>query len=291
MALQRTLHGQASANGNLIRCRAVDDFREICAQYEPRFAEALLDQRSARAKRLCKVLEKVGLAMTSGRIVISNEPRWTSISMIARVPTRLPSTTNALESFHGHGNEQTPRRNDFLRVATMMTGKTFAFRSALEETFGLMMRKVRRRAKATDPTILGREVEQYGTTPGHCRCGETCHSSAISGISCPCSHQYWIGVEKPRVPDINLELGISATALTLVLEHLDRADGDLPSDEDLARWQEHAVRQIKNFSHSRKTTEIRVYVQEHFQVGNGFALGLPVSVFGLISEGISHFSE
>jgi hypothetical protein len=264
-------------------------------QYEPRFAEVLLDPKSARAKRRAKVLQKVGLAITNGRIVISNEPRWTSISMIERVSTRLPSTTNALESFHGHGNEQTPRRNDFLpsilRVATMMTGKTLGFRAALEDTFALMIRKARRRARAIDPMILGREAEHYGTTPGHCRCGETCHSSAIYGISCPCSHQYWIGVEKPRLPDINLELGISATALTVDLKRLDRADVNLPSDEDRARWQEHAVRQIKNFSHSTKTTEIRAYVQEHFQVGNGFALGLPVSVFGLISEGISHFSE
>jgi hypothetical protein len=280
--------------GNLIRCRVATDLHELCAQYEPRFAAAVQDPSSTSGKRLCKVLERVGLVMTQGRLMVSNQAKWTSISMMERVPTRLPSTSNALESFHGHGNEHTPRRNDFIpsvvRVAPMINGKTLAFRAALEDTFALMIRKARRRARDTDPNVLASELQHYGTTPDDCGCGETCHSSALYRIACPCSHQYAVGAEKPRVPDVNLELRVPATAVTVVLERLEREERIVPSSEDCARWQARAVREIKNFSHSKKTAEIREYVREHFQVGSGFALGLPVSVFGLISDGISRFS-
>jgi hypothetical protein len=189
--------------GNLIRCRVHHDFRNLCRQYEPRFAEALRDPGSARAKRLGKVLQTVGLAMSADGIVVSEQSKWASISMMERVSTRLPSTSNALESFHGHGNAQTPRRNDFLpsmvRVSAMMIRKTLSFRAALENSFRLVMRKARRRAKLMDPAILASEAAQYATSREHCDGGETSQLSAMYRMSCPCRHQYSIGAEKPRL--------------------------------------------------------------------------------------------
>jgi hypothetical protein len=49
--------------------------------------------------------------------------------------------------------------------------------------------------------------------------------------------------------------------------------------------------QIKRFGHSKKTVEIQAYVEEHFGIGGGFALGRPVSVFGLLRDGIKYFSK
>jgi hypothetical protein len=37
--------------------------------------------------------------------------------------------------------------------------------------------------------------------------------------------------------------------------------------------------------------EIQAYVEQHFGIGGDFFLGRPVSVFGLISDGIKYFSK
>jgi hypothetical protein len=57
------------------------------------------------------------------------------------------------------------------------------------------------------------------------------------------------------------------------------------------KWKNHAVKQIKRFAHSKETVEIQAYVEQHFRIGDGFALGRPVSVLGLISDGITYFSK
>jgi hypothetical protein len=50
------------------------------------------------------------------------------------------------------------------------------------------------------------------------------------------------------------------------------------------------VKQITRFSYSKKTAEIKEYVERHFEVRNGFARGRPVSLFGLVSDGIASFA-
>jgi hypothetical protein len=93
--------------------------------------------------RLGKTLAKIGLAVDGGAIVISNQATRRSISMMEQVQFRLPRTTNALESFHWHGNEETPRWNDFVpsvvRIATMMIRKTLLFETALQDSFRVMI--------------------------------------------------------------------------------------------------------------------------------------------------------
>jgi hypothetical protein len=55
-------------------------------------------------KKSVRILAKCGLP-----------ERWKQVSMLERVPARMPPTTNSLESIHGHLNAQTSRRNTFSR--------------------------------------------------------------------------------------------------------------------------------------------------------------------------------
>ena len=41
------------------------------------------------------------------------QERWESVALLFRVPLHMPSTSNSLESTHGHMNQKTPRRNNF----------------------------------------------------------------------------------------------------------------------------------------------------------------------------------
>jgi hypothetical protein len=100
----------------------------------------------------------------------------------------------------------------------------------------------------------------------------------------------FIGAPKPRRPDLHLELGEQASTLTLEIKHIDRTM-PLTSAAQAEKWKNHAVKQIKRFAHSEKTVEIQVYVEQHFRIGGGSALSWPVSVFGLISDGIKYFSK
>jgi hypothetical protein len=51
------------------------------------------------------------------------------------------------------------------------------------------------------------------------------------------------------------------------------------------------VKQIKRFAHSKQIVEIQAYVAQHFRIGGGFLLGRPLSLFGLIRDGIQYFSK
>jgi hypothetical protein len=153
-----------------------------------------------------------------------------------------------------------------------------------------MIRTVRRRAKFTDAAILASEVQQYYTTLEHCDCGEICHLPEMYRTPSPCSHQHFIRAPNPQCPDFHLEPDEPASTLTLEIEHIDRI---MPptSAVQAEKWKNYVVKQIKRFAHSKKTVEIQVYVEQHFRIGGGFALGRPVSVFGLISKGIKYFSK
>jgi hypothetical protein len=279
--------------GNLIRCCVRGNFERLCAIYQRHFAEALVSRHSPKATRLVKVLGNMGLSFEEGRIVSQDGSKWRAVSMMERVPVRLPSTSNGRESLHGHGNEATPRRNEFIasliRVASMMIRKTLSFQTALEDNFGVMTRVGSRRTKHPDPQVLASERIQYCTTLDHCDCGETCHLSAMYRTACPYSHQYSLGAAKPVVPDLDLDLDEDVPDLNLVIHPLECPEVIAPSNP--AKLQAQAVRQIKWFSHSRKTMEIEASVQNHFVIGDEFALGRPISVFRLIGSRIGHFSQ
>ena len=67
----------------------------------------------------------------NGHIEIANENRWNQVSMKNRLKMRMPSTTNSLESTHGHLNKKTPRRNNFwqsvYRIVSLMIQKTNSY--------------------------------------------------------------------------------------------------------------------------------------------------------------------
>jgi hypothetical protein len=92
----------------------------------------------------------------------------------------------------------------------------------------------------------------------------------------PCHHFTWIVVRVPYDP------GSSEWGPT---------QGTGPWLTQAEKWKNHAVKQIKRFAPSKKTVEIHAYVEQHFRIGGGFALGRPASVLGLIPDEIKHFSK
>jgi hypothetical protein len=67
-------------------------------------------------------------------------------------------------------------------------------------------------------------------------------------------------------------------------------DAPVGSPPHVIHLKDVAMRNIRRFSHSKKK-EIKQFVQSHFAIGREFALGLPISVLDLISDGIRHFNQ
>ena len=49
-----------------------------------------------------KLLKKVGLIFTDNTIIINDQKKWKKFALIERINLNMPSTTNSLESYHGH---------------------------------------------------------------------------------------------------------------------------------------------------------------------------------------------
>jgi hypothetical protein len=126
--------------------------------------------------------------------------------MMERVPTGMLTTTNSLESTHGHLNERTPRRSAFWgslhRIAQMMLMRSAELDSAIRHNFNEKVRSSFKRSIEMDPETMVRERNFYHTTRISCACGETLHLSRIYRIPVPSSHQNALGVQKSYVPDV-----------------------------------------------------------------------------------------
>jgi hypothetical protein len=277
--------------GNLVKCRTIKDFVTLKELYQPEFSRASGTEKSD----LTKLLKKIGLRLESEIIMITDEIRWKEVSMIERIQTKMPPTTNALESTHGHLNEMTPRRNLFFkslfRIAKMMIQKTFHYEQSLKQNFHSATRKAKQRCKRINEDQMKNEQAFYETGDSQCECGEMIHYSAMYRVSMPCSHLYFNGIAKPILPP-ELKLTIEKNYKSLVIEFkvIERETREI-EDNNINYLKNLAVKNIKRFSNSTQKEEIIAYVQTNFHIGDTFVLGQPVSVYQLISAGISLLSS
>ena len=96
--------------GELIKSVSDVNLNTTKAEMEKSFAQ--IDDINVKKLLTC-ALKKCGLQYENGVISIKDEDSWKSISMKERLPYRMPSTTNVLESTHRYLNKKTPRNNNF----------------------------------------------------------------------------------------------------------------------------------------------------------------------------------
>ena len=75
-------------------------------------------------KNINEIMDKIGLKYDyrNNCIDVFDQVKWEKTSIIYRISFKMLSTTNSLESYHGHINKLTPRKNNFFtalcRIAT-----------------------------------------------------------------------------------------------------------------------------------------------------------------------------
>jgi hypothetical protein len=84
--------------------------------------------------------------------------------------------------------------------------------------------------------------------------------------------------EKPilsETMDLKLKKSIDHLQLTNVVV---RRNGPVPDEQHVKDLKEFTLRTVKRFSHTREKEKLRGYVDDHFVIGDAFALGMSMSI-------------
>jgi hypothetical protein len=221
--------------------------------------------------------------------------------MLKRAETEMPPTTGALESMHGHLNEDTGRFNDFWPSMRRLKDQGEQSMKSWSVRVGRNLNAAYRRCEG-QLKWLGEQVRDqiafYGSSYRGCGCGQTEHLSRMFGTSVPCVHQLACrreigeGACRPRL-DERPKLEWQEYALdgfTIDCEVRPRGSVVDPNDP-VTFLKNRAVEQIRRFSKAKKKT-IVPWVQQHFprDLGDQFALGIPLKVRDLVLEGVRSFT-
>lgn len=271
----------------LVSCKCSKDFKILCDEFNRLFK----DKSDSQKENFDQTLNYVGLTFSSNEISVMSPDRWEEVSIINRKKFRMPTTTNSLESVHGHLNEATPRNNLFFpsifRLIMAINSQTKQFVSKVHHNFRKIINDVKKQ-KSKDP-FLSSKCENYQTTLEKCECGETDLYSEMFRCDIPCVHRHFLGKEFPQMPEIELNLIKQFNELILDIQEANYMRKNMEYDYVI----DIIVKTIKRYSHSKHTKEeIKQHVVENYNPEyKTFVQGYPIEFFSTISNGIDIFSE
>ena len=236
-------------------------------------------------------LKKIGWTYTDTPHIVDEE-RWDSVSMETRLKYRMPSTTNSLESTHGHMNSDIPRRNELytsiLRIVEHMWDKVQNIEECVKRNYNYANRMTKRRLDNKSETISDEQM-QYHTTQFHCECGENRLVSSMLGIDMICSHRLALTAKPDPCPDVKPPIIMANDHLEVEYNFLPPQVQKQPKSFNEMEIK-YIVNQIKSFSHFKEKTSIEEWVKSKFSPENDqmFKDHYSSSI-NLIIEGISYF--
>ncbi|KAK8884525.1 hypothetical protein M9Y10_043639, partial [Tritrichomonas musculus] len=270
----------------LMKCQCQKDYDNLVDIFTPIFRSI---KKQVDKNRLEKVLNKVGLTFSTGNISILNQHVFDSNSMLKRSFYKMPSTTNQIESKHGHLNDLTPRNNTFFgaikRLILSITTQIHQFNRNMFHNYRRVINQIKNDSKIQR---IDEKCQYYNATQHSCECGENNLYSAMFRLNIPCSHMVHLGAEFEKLEEIEIDLK----------SQFDELIPDIIPDETENNFthvgilKTIAIKNIKRFSHSKQKDEIAKYFDDHFHSEfKKFALGYPIEFFTVVSEGIEFFSS
>jgi hypothetical protein len=180
--------------GNLISARSEKELKLLLKVYTADFA-AVFRENGEDAIKLARCLKKVGLFYRDGNLVFADpqKTRWRQFSLLERLDTHMPTTSNTIESLNGRLNAKTPRFNCFWgslhRFRKTIVNKTERFWRSLSHNKEYERGKATRRAKNLPADRMARELAFFHTTQDACLCGETAFARTLYRTDVLCSHR------------------------------------------------------------------------------------------------------
>lgn len=271
----------------LVSSRCQKDYVTLTRRYNSIFKDI---KSKKEITILNNTLQKIGIQFINDELTITEPDLWNSVSMIMRSQHRMPSTTNSIESQHGHLNEATPRNNMFynsiFRLIMFINTSIRQFNEKFQHNVQRLFRDIKKKMK-NNPNI-GSECVFYDTTLDRCECGVTILYTSMYRCDIPCSHRLFLGAVFPQIEEIKLKLNKQFDELIK-----DIIEDNEPREQiDHDRIKEIIVKNIKKFSHSKSKEKIIQYVNENYVPKyDEFALGYPIEFFDVISKGSIFFTS
>ena len=281
------------AIGKILRCTTIFELNNALTTFSILFSKITDPDEMAD---LNKALGKVGLEFADGSLNLVNQRRFDQVSMLSRVEYRMPSTTNSLESTHGHLNKKTPRRNGFwpsmYRLCEALIIDQNMLNKRITHNYSRIKRTTEKKAHAVNQDEMHRQRIHYSTRINHCNCNENKLESAILAIDIPCTHRLSLGSKFEECPKINIELEEQFTTLVFNVNELHANNIINQYDENQGAIM-YAINIIKRFSCYKNKKDIEKFVIEHYNQDRdtSFLLGEETSLTNLIYKGIHHFTE
>ena len=272
----------------LVSARCKKDFESLVQKFESIFQK--IDEEKDLSS-LEDTLNYVGLTFINKEIDFLNLDRWSEVSMIERSSTGMPSTTNSIESTHGHLNELTPRRNYFYsslyRLIMTVMSQIHSFNAKMHHNYRILTCEIKNSSQSD--SHINEKCQFYNSNLESCDCGETVLQSNMFKCDIPCSHRIHLGAQFPSIDDIDFQIENQFNELII----------DIQEDKKTIKNIEHnsikamAVRSIKKFAHvKKKKKEIEKFFDDNYKPEyKEFALGYPIELFVVISNGIDAFSS
>lgn len=228
--------------------------------------------------------------------MIENDEKWESVSIVVRMREKIPSTTNALESFHGHLNSHIPRRNTFWNSLYRLSQNLILKGDNIQEQINHNYYTEKRQTLSHGFRLRERikdEIKHYFTTIDQYNCSGNKLLSCILGVDVPCRHRIYIGVEFLDCPIVKIEK--KAEWNELIVETNPLEDEKVVEQISLESFDiEYITEMIHGYSKIKNRQKIEEYVhplynemkQKHEEL---YINDIPSFMLRAIQIGIEHF--
>ena len=285
----------------LTGCKSEFDLENAKQLFSKNFVNIVIEDGN-ELKNINRSLSKVGLSFVfeekspiDSFILVNDEEKWEQYSLLKHINLKMPSTTNTLESVHGHLNRKVPRRNSFymalFRIFTELNHKYLNINESIKNNFNYIKRitnnNLKKRIEMKDIDIM---CAFYETNQNSCLCGENKLESANFNVDIPCIHRIHMGVGYPQIPNIEFNFDYSFNQLIVTSE--DCIISLLPKDKEKDDFN-YAVQTIKFFSNYKTELDIVKFVQSRMPQEKSpfFIQNQNVDLVNLIEEGIFYFKN
>lgn len=224
----------------------------------------ILTENSGELSNINRSLKKIGFKYQNNNLDIINDEQWNMITMKNRVKYHMPTTTNSLESTHGHMNQRTPRRNNFFaalfRIHNELQSKYENLQSRIIHNYNYLKNLTIKKMNMHKPEEIRSMCVHYQTSIDSCLCSENKIESSNYKLDLPCFHRMFLGSNFDILPELSFEFSKEFNSLYI--------DQPILLPEETANENEdsgfsYAVRSIKLFSKHKKDNDIIKLVQEH----------------------------
>lgn len=276
----------------LLKCTSDLDFQNYLEKFATHFPQICREDPN-EFEKINKILSKIGLFFMDGQVTIENVKKWEKVSLLCRIKTHMPSTTNTLESMHGHINKQCPRRNSFFsayfRLISELCSKYDKIKERVQHNYRYTKNKTIEMKQKTSHEEMMQMITYYDTDQESCSCGQNKLQTANFKIDIPCMHRLELGAEFSDILPIDLIL--TGKYDGIAIKHDFNQNLQLP--QPIYDEKRFIIQTIRHFSRYKKIDEIISFVEtfnteetDIFYIGNE-----SVSSIHIIEEGIYFFRK